>query len=194
MFAPALQAETGVNEAFYRNLHNLLQPVDSKDKLLILGDFIARVGRDFELWKGVLGRYGIGKRNDNGCLLLELCSEHQLVITNTLFQQKDRFKPTWRHPCCKHCHLLDYILTRQCDTRDVLHTRVMPSADCYTDHRLVRCKVVFTFKSHPKRKGPETKKLQVHKLRDPRVKNNFQVMLEERLHCVAAAEPEEQWK
>ena len=35
-------------------------------------------------------------------------------------------------------------------------------------------------------------KLQVHKLRDPRVKN--QVMLEERLQCVTAAEPGEQWK
>ncbi|WP_294032259.1 hypothetical protein, partial [Thiolapillus sp.] len=56
------------------------------------------------------------------------------------------------------------------------------------------CKVAFAFKSPPKRKGPQTKKLQVHKLRDPRVKNNLQVMLEERLHCVTAAEPEEQWK
>ena len=37
------------------------------------------------------------------------------------------------------------------------------------------------------------KKLQVHKLCDPRVKNNLQVMLEERFHCVTAAEPEEQW-
>ena len=64
----------------------------------------------------------------------------------------------------------------------------MPSADCYTDHRLVRCKVAFTFKSPPKRKGPQTKKLQGHKLRDPRVKNNLQVMLKQRLHCVTAAE------
>ena len=38
------------------------------------------------------------------------------------------------------------------------------------------------------------KKLQVHKLRDSRVKNIFQVMLEERLHCVTTAEPVEQWK
>ena len=124
----------------------------------------------------------------------EFFSEHQLVITDTLFQRKDRFKATWRHPHSKHWHLLGYVLTRQQDTRDALHTRVMPSADCYTDHKLVRCKVAFVFKSPPKRKGPQTKKLQVHKLRDPRVKNNLQVMLEERLHCVTAAEPEEQWK
>ena len=170
VYAPSLQAETGVKEAFYRDLHNLLQQVDSKDKLLILGDFNARVGRDFELRKGVLVRHGIGNCNDNGRLLLKFCSEHQLVITNTLFQQKDRFKATWRHPRFKHWHPLDYILIQQHDTRDVLHTRVMSSADCYTDYRLVRCKVAFAFKSPPKRKGPQTKKLQVHKLRDLRVK------------------------
>ena len=100
--APTLHAETGVKEAFYRDLHNLQQQVDSKDKHLILGDFNARVGRDFELWRGVLGRHGIGNCNDNGRLFLEFCSEHQLVITNTLFQQKDRFKATWRHPRPKH--------------------------------------------------------------------------------------------
>ena len=67
VFAPTLQAEIGIKEAFYRDLHNLQQQVDSKDKLSILGDFNARVGRDFELWKGVLGRHGIGNCNDNGC-------------------------------------------------------------------------------------------------------------------------------
>ena len=113
VYAPTLQAETGVKKAFYRNLHNLLQQVDSKDKLLILGDFNARVGRVFELWNGVLGRHGIGNCNDNGRLLLKFCSEHQLVITNTLFQQ-DRFKATRRHPRSKHwtLHVLDHALSR----------------------------------------------------------------------------------
>ena len=194
MYAPTLQAETGVKEAFYRDLHDLVQQIDSKDKLLILGDFNARLGRDFELLKGVLGRHGIGNCSDIGRLLLEFCSEHQLVITNNLFQQKDRFKATWTHPRSKHWYLLDYVLTRQHDTRDALHTRVMSSADCYTDHRLVRCKVAFTFKSPPRRKGPQTKKLQVHKLRNPTVKNGLQVMLEERLHCVTVAESDEQRK
>ena len=134
VYAPTLQAEIGAKKAFYRDLHDLLQQVDSKDKLRILGDFNTKVGRDFKLWKGVPGRHGIDNCNDNGSLILDFCSEHQLVITNTLFQQKDRFKATWRHPRSKHWHLLHYVLTRQHGTRDVHHTRVMPSADCYTDH------------------------------------------------------------
>ena len=46
---PTLQAEGEENEAFYRDLPNLLQQVDSKGKLLISEDFNARVERDFEL-------------------------------------------------------------------------------------------------------------------------------------------------
>ena len=48
VYAPTLQAEIGA-KAFYRNLHNLLRQVDAKDKLLILADFNAREGQDFEL-------------------------------------------------------------------------------------------------------------------------------------------------
>ena len=33
---------------------------NDNDKILILGDFIARVGRDSVAWKGVLGRRSVG--------------------------------------------------------------------------------------------------------------------------------------
>ena len=44
VYAPTLPAEAGVQEAFYRDLHNLLQQADSKDKLLVLGDFKCMCG------------------------------------------------------------------------------------------------------------------------------------------------------
>ena len=66
MYAPTLQAEAGVKEAFYHVVHNLLLQVDSEDKLFILGDFNARVGQNFELWKGALGKHGIGNCSNNG--------------------------------------------------------------------------------------------------------------------------------
>ena len=68
VYTPTLQAETGVKEAFYRHLYNLMYQVDSKNKLLIFGNFNARVERDSELWRGVLGRHGICNCSDNGVL------------------------------------------------------------------------------------------------------------------------------
>ena len=63
--------------------------------------------------------------NHNGLRLLSLCAEHQLVIINTIFQMKNRLNTTWQHPHSKHWHLLDYVIDRQKDRKDVLTTRVM---------------------------------------------------------------------
>ena len=112
VYAPTLLADPADKDIFYSDLRRLLNNTPEDDKVLILGDFNARVGKYCQAWQGVLGRHGVGNCNDNGRLLLELCAEHQLVITNTTFQQKDSPKTTWMHPRSKHWHLLDYVLVR----------------------------------------------------------------------------------
>ena len=41
-------------------------------------------------------------------------------------------------PRSKQWHLIDYIIVRQRDLRDVCITRAMRGAECWTDHRLIR--------------------------------------------------------
>ena len=89
----------------------------------------------------MLGRYGIGKENANGTALLSLCSHKELIITNTLFRQDERFLTTWMHPGNKKWHLIDYAITRQRDAKDVLHTKVMCGSLICSDHKLVNCKL-----------------------------------------------------
>ena len=74
------------------------------------------------VWSKVIGQHGVGKMNHNGLRLLSLCAEHQLVITNTIFQMKNRLKTTWQHPPSKHWHLLDYVILRQGQKRCPHHT------------------------------------------------------------------------
>ena len=128
---------TAVKENFYSELHSLLQSIPTDDKILIPGDFNVRVGQNAAAWKGILSRHGIGNCSKNGRLLMECCLEQQLVITNSIFRQKDSLITTWRHLWSEHWHFIDYVLARQQDLKDVLHTKVMPNAECHTDH----CKV-----------------------------------------------------
>ena len=96
--------------------------------------------------------------------------------------------PAKRHPennpRSKHWNLIDYILVRQRYLKDVLHTRVMPSAQCHTVHSLVCCKVSFHFKPKPKRGGASRKKLSVGSLQSAEVKADFQASLQARIEEV----------
>jgi hypothetical protein len=60
-----------VNEAFHEELSTLVKDTPPTDKLILLGDFNARVGNDCKNWKGVLGPHRIGKMNTNGFTLLK---------------------------------------------------------------------------------------------------------------------------
>nr|VZI42017.1 unnamed protein product [Spirometra erinaceieuropaei] len=103
--------------------------VSKADKSIVLGDFNARVGTDHTAWRGVLGPYGLRGSNDNGLLLLRTCAEHCLILTNTFFCLPEREKDTWRHPRSRQWHLLDYVLVRRRDQRDVLLTKAIAGAD-----------------------------------------------------------------
>ena len=51
-----------------------------------MGDFTAKVGADRGLLPTCIWHHGIGKMNENGPRLLELCCHYGLTITNTLFE------------------------------------------------------------------------------------------------------------
>ena len=167
-------------DQFYTALKAEISTVPTKDKLIILGDFNARVGTDWTTWAGVLGKHGVGKCNSNGELLLETCMSHSLTITNTYFQLPLRNRTSWMHPRSKHWHLIDYVLVRQQDRQDVRVTKSMCGADCWTDHRLIVSKLKLVIQPQKRPQGLKApKKMDPARIADPVVKATLMTQLSE---------------
>ncbi|BHF69816.1 hypothetical protein SprV_0301286300 [Sparganum proliferum] len=140
-YALPMISPDAARDKFYEDLHALLATVSKVDKLIVLGDFNARVGTNHTAWRGVLDFHGLRGSNGNGLLLLRICAEHRLILTNTFFCLPEREKATWMHPRSRQWHLLDYVLVRRRDQRDMRVTKEIPGADGWTDHRLVISKM-----------------------------------------------------
>ena len=130
VYAPTLGNNQESIMAFYQEFLNCIISIPNADKILLPGDFNARVGSDHENWNA-LGQHGIRKKNGNGLLLLQLCTDFELAVCNSFYQQTVINKETWIHPRSKHGHILDYIIIRKRDLRDVCTVRVMREANLY---------------------------------------------------------------
>ena len=140
-YAPTITNPDEVKDKFYDDLDSVISAASGTDKLILFGDFNARVGTDRQTWEGVLGSEGVRNCNSNGLLLLRKCAEHELLITNTVFRLPTRRKTSWMHSRSKHWHLTNYVIVRRKDRQDVRVTKTMCGADCKTDNRLVVSKL-----------------------------------------------------
>ena len=158
-YAPTMANPEENKETFYSQLKGTLINIPSTDKLLLIGGFNARIGRENDKWPSALHKYGIRKCNSNGELLLALCTEFDLIVTSTMLTQKDTHKTTWTNPCSGHRHMIDFIITRCRDKMDICSTRTMPDgANCRTDHKLLRSRVIFSIRKTQSERIYETRK------------------------------------
>nr|VZI41569.1 unnamed protein product [Spirometra erinaceieuropaei] len=75
---PPMTNSGAARNKFYKDLHTLLAPVPKADKLVVLGDFNARVDTNPIVWIGLLGPHGLGGFNGSGLLILRTCAKQRL--------------------------------------------------------------------------------------------------------------------
>ena len=171
VYAPTLVSSEEVITSFYQALRTVVTGIPKSESVIILGDFNARVGSNSDTWKPI-GPFGIGNVNSSGVLLLQLCTELGMVITNTFFHQKEEHKATWFHPQSKHGHLIDFIVCRQTDLRNFCKVKVVRGAECDTDHMMVRAKLKMSIRRKRRFYGVKVpKRIDVSKLKDSGARN-----------------------
>ena len=181
-----------VKEKFYDDLENIISATPNTDKLILLGDFDARVCTAHQTWEGVIGSEGVGKCNSNGLLLLRKCAEHDLLITNTVFTLPNRNKTSCLHPW----YLIDYVIVRRTYRQDVRVTKNMCGADCWTDHKLVVSKFNLRIQAAWRPQGKKApKRLDDSKLNHDNIRQAFINDISNQLVAMnlSSEDPEENW-
>ena len=98
------------------------------------------------------------------------------------------------HPRSKHCHMIDYCITRQRDGQDFLITRVMRGADCWTDHYLLRSKLSLRIRPPVSRRAAKKKLNCILLANDNIARYEYNEALSNRLSGVPPTEIEPGWK
>jgi len=193
IYAPTLCSSAETKDQFYEELDTTIRDIPAMEQLYLLGDFNARVGSDRDSWPSCIGHFGIGKMNENGQRLLELCSYHDLCITNTFFATKPHRRVSWRHPRSRHWHQLDLVITRRPSLNCVLTTRSYHSADCDTDHSMVGSKIRLQPKRIHQSKQEGRPRINTSKTEIPDLCERFANSIEDALKNCPGGNTEERW-
>ena len=102
-----------------------------------MSDINAKVGRNNVGRQNVMGKEGLGDRNENGDLFLDFCAQNELVIGGMFFKHTDIHKYTRTLPNGHTKNQIDHIAVKNKYRRSVLDVRTMTGADIYSNHELV---------------------------------------------------------
>ena len=138
VYAPTTNSEDEEAEDFYDALQQAIDSTNKQDLIYVLGDFNAKIGIETDQDdREVKGAHCLGNRNDRGQMLLDFCTENQLVVGNSLFKQHPRRLFTWTSPDGKTKNQIDYILIQKRWQSSLHNAKTYPGADCGSDHELL---------------------------------------------------------
>ena len=99
-----------------------------------MGDLNAKVGGEQDPLQEIVGKHGLGERNDRGDLWVDWCAMHEQVIMNTWFQHNPCHLYTWKSPGDGVRNQIDYIPMNKRFRNAITHGKVYPGADCGSGH------------------------------------------------------------
>lgn len=176
VYAPEDNKPKQERESFYDQLQDTIQSLPQNQPLIVLGDFNARVGNN-EI-PGIKQRFNEDILNDNGELMINLCTLSEMRINNTFFDHKDQYKYTFTNSR-GFKSIIDYIVTsRHLHPKQILDVRTLNSANVGSDHSLLLAKI--TLECTPKnRQGPslQQQKINIESLWDTSVRKLYEKRL-----------------
>ena len=131
VYAPTSAYEDEVVEQMYEEINQLMDETPTH-YTMVMGDFNAKIGVRRTDEDKIMGRYGVGERNERGDRLVEFAASRNLYISNNKFRKKAGRKWTWRSPDGNTKNEIDFILTNRKDALE--DVSVINRVNKYSDH------------------------------------------------------------
>ncbi|KAE8722892.1 Proton gradient regulation 7 isoform 2 [Hibiscus syriacus] len=135
VYAPHVGLGEGEKRCFWDQLDDVLRNIPEDQRVFIGGDFNGHIGSATDGYDSAHGGFGFGNRNEEGHMLLEFATAHDMVITNSFFNKRDVNLITFQSE--GHCTQIDYILVRNRDRWACIDCKVFPEEACTSQHRLL---------------------------------------------------------
>ncbi|CAG4984630.1 unnamed protein product [Parnassius apollo] len=88
VYAPVASSSRAELEEFWENVREVLDLVKGNERTVVCGDLNGWVGIARPGYESVLGKFGDKRVNDAGKLILAVCKEKGLLVTNTMFNHR----------------------------------------------------------------------------------------------------------
>ncbi|VDP02986.1 unnamed protein product [Schistosoma margrebowiei] len=136
-YAPTNDSNDDIKDQFYERLQSIIEKYPGKDITILMRDLNAKVGIDNAGYEDIMGRHGLGQRNENGERFTNLCAFNKFVIGSTIFPHKCIHKATWTSPEHTTENQTDHIYINKKFQRTMEDVRRRRGADIASDHHLV---------------------------------------------------------
>ncbi|KAK6763221.1 hypothetical protein RB195_023798 [Necator americanus] len=176
-YAPQMGCSEEEKACFWEDLEQYVQSLESKEVLLIGGDFSGHVGSRKDGFESCHGGYGYGARNDDGLRILEYAAASDLIIANTQYRKRKSHLITYTSGGRET--QIDFWMLRRRDRRLLQDSDVIPTDHVAAQHHLL----VMDLKiSRPRKRHPrtETQRIKWWNLKDRKENEEVQAAIREK--------------
>ncbi|VDO68188.1 unnamed protein product [Schistosoma margrebowiei] len=118
-------------------MQSIIEKCSRKYLTILMVDLNAEVGIDNTRYEDIMGRYGLGKRNENGERFANLCAFNKSVTGGTIFPHKRIHKATWITPDHTTENHIDHICINKKFRKIMENVRTRRGAEVASDHHLL---------------------------------------------------------
>jgi exonuclease III len=132
--APCEDKGDDVKDNFYEELGCVLNQFPKYNMKILLGDFNAKVGREY-IFKPTIRNKSLHEiSNDNGVTVVNFATSKNLVVKSAMFPHHKIHKYTWTSPERSIHNQTDHVLIGGIRHSSILDVQSFRVADCDTDH------------------------------------------------------------